>query len=80
MPGLFWAKRRTARHLGSRSLEADARQTMACMVLSITLLIGSGVNYWTGIPQADSVAALFIGAFLLKEGCEALTTKSACAC
>jgi divalent metal cation (Fe/Co/Zn/Cd) transporter len=80
MPPLLWAKRRTARQLGSRSLAADAMQTLTCMLLSVALLIGSGMNYCTGIWQADSVAALLIAVFLLREGYEAVMTKEMCHC
>ncbi len=39
MPLLFYFKVKTARSLGSRSLIADARQTLACSMMSVTLLI-----------------------------------------
>jgi len=80
MPTLFALKRWTAIQLGSRSLMADARQTLACMLLSGALLIGTGLNYWTGVWQADSIAALLIAVFLIREGYQAVTTKERCSC
>jgi len=56
MQWLARAKRRVARRLGSRALEADAFQTTACFWLSIITLTGVGLN-----------AAFFIA----REGAEA---------
>ena len=53
MPGLFALKYRTGKSLGSASLMADSKQTLACAMLSVALLIGLGLNYWFGIWQAD---------------------------
>ena len=39
--------------MGSASLMADSKQTLACAMLSVALLIGLGLNYWFGIWQAD---------------------------
>jgi divalent metal cation (Fe/Co/Zn/Cd) transporter len=79
MPTLFLAKRRTAKRIGSRSLVADARQTLACMMLSVALLVGAGLN-WFGIWHADAIAALVIAAYLIKEGWEVMTTRELCEC
>ena len=80
MPTLYILKQQTAKRLGSRSLLADSRQTLACMLLSVVLLAGTGLNYLTGIWQADSVAALLIAAFLVREGYEVITTREVCHC
>jgi divalent metal cation (Fe/Co/Zn/Cd) transporter len=79
MPTLFLLKRRIAKTIGSRSLLADARQTLACMMLSVVLLVGAGLN-WFGIWKADAIAALVIVAYLVKEGWESLTTRELCEC
>jgi predicted Co/Zn/Cd cation transporter (cation efflux family) len=80
MSMLFWCKRRAAMGLGSRSLLADSKQTLACMFLSVALLVGSGLNYWMGLWQADPIAGLLIALYLLREGYVAIATREVCAC
>jgi cation diffusion facilitator family transporter len=77
MPILYYLKIKTAKALGSKSLAADAKETLACWLLSVALLIGLGLNYVAGIWQADPIAGLFIVAFLFKEGYENLTDEDA---
>jgi divalent metal cation (Fe/Co/Zn/Cd) transporter len=43
------------------------------MLLSIALLVGTGLHYTIGLWQADPVAALAIAAYLVHEGYEAWT-------
>lgn len=71
MAWLARAKRRTARGLGSRALEADSFQTSACFWLSGITLVGIGLNAALGWWWADPVAALGITYFLVSEGREA---------
>jgi len=78
MPALYVLKRRTAAAIGSRSLATDAKQTLACLMLSVALLIGSGLHYATGVWQADPIAALLIAAYLLREGYEAWKEQELC--
>ena len=78
MPVLYLLKHRTAAALGSRSLAADAKQTLACAMLSVALLIGTGLNYTTGLWQADPVAGLAIAAFLIREGYMAWKERELC--
>lgn len=78
MPVLLVLKVRTAHALGSRSLLADSKQTLGCILLSVALLIGLGGNYLAGYWWMDPIAALLIAAFLLKEGYEALVKKELC--
>lgn len=80
MPALYYLKRTTGRQLGSQSLVADAKQTLACMMLSVALLIGLGANYLFGLWQADPAAALLITGFLVKEGYEAVRKGEVCSC
>lgn len=80
MPTLFLLKRRTARRLASKSLLADSKQTLACMMLSVALLAGAGLNYWLAWWKADAVAGLLIALYLVREGYEALTTREICNC
>jgi divalent metal cation (Fe/Co/Zn/Cd) transporter len=72
MPVLARAKRRVGLELGSRSVEADSQQTMACVYLSAVVLAGLVANAAFGWWWADPVAALGVVAFLVSEGREAL--------
>lgn len=78
MPILFVLKRRMAAALQSRSLAADAKQTLACILLSVALLLGSGLYYLFGIWRADPIAGLVIAAFLIREGYQAWTEQDLC--
>lgn len=71
MPVLSWFERRTGRELGSASAVADSRQTLICAYLSAALLAGLVLNSLLGWSWADSVAALVIAAFAIREGREA---------
>jgi divalent metal cation (Fe/Co/Zn/Cd) transporter len=80
MPVLFIAKQRTGRKLGSRSLLADSKQTLACTFMSFALLLGLLANRLFGFWQADPVVGLFIGAWLVREGVETLREGKLCSC
>lgn len=72
MPWLGFAKKKLARRIGSRALDADGTETLVCSYLSLTLLIGLGANALWGWWWADPLAALAIVAFVVHEGKEAL--------
>lgn len=72
MPTLMLAKYRTGKLLNSKSLISDSKQTLACVVMSATLLLGVGLNYFFGLWWADPVAAIAIAIMLFYEGKEAL--------
>jgi len=72
MPILFYMKYKTGKSLNSKSLIADSKQTLACMYLSIALLIGLLLNYIYEIWQADPIVGIIIVIYLLKEGYEIL--------
>ena len=80
MPVLFYMKYRTAQSLHSGSLTVDSKQTLACVFLSLSLLIGLGLNYVYGIWQADPVVGLVIVIFLTREGLAALREEKLCSC
>jgi cation diffusion facilitator family transporter len=80
MPGLFYIKYQTGKSLGSASLMADSRQTLACAMLSLALFIGLGLNYLYGIWQADPIIGLLIATVLVREGYEALKEEKLCTC
>lgn len=68
MPVLFTMKYRTAKQIKSRSLIADAKETLACTFLSLSLLVGLGANYLFGFWKADPVVGLIIAGYLVREG------------
>ena len=78
MMWLARAKRRAARLLGSRALEADAFQTTACWWLSILSLCGIGLNAAFGWWWADPAAALAMTLLLVHEGREAWRGDDCC--
>ena len=78
MMWLARAKRRAAKALGSRALEADAFQTTACWWLSVLSLSGMGLNAALGWWWADPVAALIMVPIIVKEGIEALRGETCC--
>jgi divalent metal cation (Fe/Co/Zn/Cd) transporter len=80
MPALFVAKQRTGRKLGSRSLLADSKQTLACTFMSLALLLGLLANRLFGFWRADPIVGLFIGAWLVREGVETLKEGRLCSC
>ena len=75
MPLLFYAKYKTGKSLESKSLVADSKQTLICLFMSISLLIGLGLNYIFGFWQADPIVGFIIVAFLFKEGYEIIFDK-----
>lgn len=80
MPALFLAKRVVGRRLGSVSLLADSKQTLACTFMSAALLFGLLANQWFGLWQADPVAGLLIGTWLVREGIQILREGRLCSC
>lgn len=78
MPVLARAKRRVARGLTSRALEADAKQTSLCAYLSIIALAGVALNAVLAWWWADPVAALAMVPIIAKEGIEGVRGERAC--
>ena len=75
MPVLARAKRRVARAMTSRALEADATQTSLCAYLSIIALAGVALNAVLGWWWADPVAALAMVPIIAKEGLEGVRAE-----
>jgi len=75
-------KVKTGRSLGSQAILADAACTRVCLYLSTILLISSAGYELTGIGWLDTVGALGISWFCLREGREALgkARGEQCAC
>jgi divalent metal cation (Fe/Co/Zn/Cd) transporter len=80
MPVLFYLKYQTGKSLGSISLMADSKQTLACAMLSVALLIGLGLNYFFGVWQADPAIGLLIVVILAREGYHTLKEEKLCSC
>jgi divalent metal cation (Fe/Co/Zn/Cd) transporter len=79
MPLLARAKRRVARQLASRALEADAMQTSLCAYLSVIALAGVAANAAFGWWWADPVAALAMVPIIAREGLEGIRGHDSCA-
>jgi divalent metal cation (Fe/Co/Zn/Cd) transporter len=72
---LFFWKTNLAKKLGSPALRAEAKQSLACDLQDLTLLVGLGANALWGWWWADPVAALALIPWLLKEGWESVFQK-----
>jgi divalent metal cation (Fe/Co/Zn/Cd) transporter len=75
MPLVSLGKMRAARAIGSRALLAEAKETLACAYLSLTLLLGLLANWLAGWWWADPAAALLMVPWLVREGWEAVTPE-----
>jgi divalent metal cation (Fe/Co/Zn/Cd) transporter len=75
MPVLARRKRAIGAAMGSRAVEADSNQTMACVYLSAVVLAGLVLNTAFGWWWADPLAAFGVVAFLVAEGREALRAE-----
>lgn len=80
MPVLFFAKYQTGRRIQSRSLVADSKQTLACVMLSVAVLVSLVLNATLGLWQIDPVIGLLIAGFLFKEGRNAIKEGKVCTC
>jgi divalent metal cation (Fe/Co/Zn/Cd) transporter len=64
-------KRVLARQLGSRALRADAAEAVACIWLSLVVVVGVVAQLAFGAWWIDAVTSLAIVWFLVREGREA---------
>jgi len=78
MPVLARKKYRTGRTLDSAAMVGDSKQTLACSLLSVALLLGLSLNAAFDWWWADPVAGLAMVPWLLREGHEALLGKACC--
>jgi divalent metal cation (Fe/Co/Zn/Cd) transporter len=75
MPLVAWGKLHAAKAIGSAALRAEAKETLACSYLSLTLLMGLVANAAAGWWWADPAAALLMVPWLAKEGLEGLRSE-----
>ncbi len=78
MPVLARKKYRTGKALGSAAMVGDSKQTLACSLLSVALLLGLSLNAAFDWWWADPIAGLAMVPWLLKEGQEALRGEVCC--
>ena len=78
MPVLAAWKLRLAARLNSRALRADAMEAITCGYLSIVLIAGLIATRVFGFWWLDSITALALVPFLIKEGREAITGECHC--
>jgi divalent metal cation (Fe/Co/Zn/Cd) transporter len=78
MYGLAREKLRLADRLGSRALRIDAVESIACLYLSVVIVIGLVAQLLFGAWWIDGVTALALVYFLVKEGREAWQGEEYC--
>jgi divalent metal cation (Fe/Co/Zn/Cd) transporter len=78
MPILAGYKLKVAARLNSRALRADAVESITCGYLSIVLMVGLAATRLLGWWWLDSVAALALIPFLIKEAREAVSGGCDC--
>ena len=78
MPILAAYKLKVAARLNSPALRADAIESITCGYLSIVLMIGLAATWLLGWWWLDSVAALGLIPFLIKEAGAAIRGESCC--
>jgi divalent metal cation (Fe/Co/Zn/Cd) transporter len=80
MPILAAYKLKVAARLNSRALRADAVESITCGYLSIVLIIGLAATRLLGWWWLDSVAALALIPFIIREGHAAISGEPCCGC
>jgi divalent metal cation (Fe/Co/Zn/Cd) transporter len=78
MPLVAWGKLHAAKAIHSAALRAEAKETLACSYLSLSLLLGLVANAAAGWWWADPMAALLMVPWLVKEGLEGLRGEPCC--
>src|SRR5437879_13901399 len=80
MPILAAYKLKVAARLNSRALRADAVESITCGYLSIVLMIGLAATRLLGWWWLDSVAALALIPFIVKEARAAISGETCSGC
>ena len=79
MPLLAREKRKLSASTGSAALRADATQSGLCGYLALIALGGLAINFFWRMGFADSLAALAIVPFIIREAREAIRGRP-CSC
>ena len=80
MPILAAYKLKVAAHLNSRALRADAVESITCGYLSIVLMVGLAATWLVGWWWLDSVAAMALIPFIIKEARAAISGEPCSGC
>jgi len=80
MPILAGYKLKVAARLNSRALRADAVESIVCGYLSIVLIVGLAATRILGWWWLDSVAALALIPFIIREAREAISGEACSGC
>lgn len=84
MPYLSRAKKRIGSEIGSKALRADGSCSIVCAYMAWTVLAGVVLTALLGWWWIDSIAALALVYFVVKEGWEAIQEargkEDACGC
>src|SRR5437879_12121175 len=80
MPVIAAYKLKVAARLNARALRADAIESITCGYLSIVLMIGLAATWLLGWWWLDSVAALALIPFIIKEAHAAISGSACSAC
>ena len=78
MPLVAWGKLHAAKAIKSAALRSEAKETLACSYLSLTLLLGLVANASAGWWWADPLVGLVMVPWLVKEGLEGLRGEPCC--
>jgi divalent metal cation (Fe/Co/Zn/Cd) transporter len=76
MWALVWGKRRTGHALSCSPILADANCTMVCIYMSVVLLVSSLIYQFTGLGFVDSLGALGLIYYSVREGRESFEKAS----
>lgn len=80
MPILAGYKLKVAARLNSRALRADAVESIVCSYLSVVLIVGLAATRILGWWWLDSIAALALIPFIIKEARAAISEEPCSAC
>jgi len=72
MPVIGFWKLHLARCLESAGLQAEAKETIACSLLSLLAVLGTGIRLLGGPSWVDAAAAILMVPWLLHEGWEGI--------
>jgi divalent metal cation (Fe/Co/Zn/Cd) transporter len=78
MPLLAWRKIRLGQQLHNPIIVTEAKETLACGMLSVTMLVGLGLHQWLGWWWADPLSAIAMTPWLYREGSHAWHGQTCC--